>query len=108
MFPSITSTQDILFYVLAVVALVVGFFLAWSLYYLALSLRDMRRATRGIRARVEALWEVIELAREKLQVGSAVFKLAANGIKELAEYVRDYTERAAEPKKRKKKSADQD
>ncbi|MBI2050846.1 MAG: hypothetical protein HYT31_03490 [Parcubacteria group bacterium] len=104
MVPPIQSTQDILFYVLAAVALVVGFFLAWSLYYLALSLRDARRVTRDVRARVEALWELIELAREKLQVGSAVFKLAAGGIKELAEYVRQYTERAAAPKKRAKKS----
>ena len=103
--PPIASTQDILFYALAAVALVVGFFLAWSLYYLALSLRDARRVTRDIRARVEALWEVIELAREKLQVGSAVFKLAAGGIKELAEYVRRYTESEPVPKKRKKKSA---
>ncbi|MEK7189182.1 MAG: hypothetical protein AAB671_01635 [Patescibacteria group bacterium] len=102
MLPPIQTTQDILFYALAGVALVVGFFLAWSLYYLAMSLRDARRVTRDIRARVEALWEVIELAREKLQVGSAVFKLAATGIKELAEYVRAYMESEPKPKKKKK------
>lgn len=95
-----------LFYALAAVALVVGFFLAWSLYYLALSLRDARRVTRDIRARVEALWDVIELAREKLQVGSAVFKLAATGIRELAEYVRQYTEREREPAKKRKRKTD--
>ncbi|OJI06263.1 hypothetical protein BK004_04700 [bacterium CG10_46_32] len=100
------TTQDLFYLAASIVILVVGFFLAWSLYYLALSLRDARSVTRDIRARVTALWEVIELAREKLQVGSAVFKLAATGIKELAEYMRAYT--AGETKTKKKKKADQD
>ncbi len=101
--PPIESSKDILFYALTAAALAVGFFLAWSLYYLALSLRDARRVTRDIRARVEALGEVIELAREKLQVGSAVFKIAAMGIKEIAEHVRSYTEE--KPKNAKKKKS---
>ncbi|MDP3995398.1 MAG: hypothetical protein Q8P78_02170 [bacterium] len=101
--PPIETSQDILFYSLAAGAVGVSFFLSWSLYYLALSLRDTRRITKDIRMRVEAFWEVIELAREKLQVGGAVFKLAATGIKELAEHMRAFSEKSANPKKRAKK-----
>lgn len=102
--PPIHTSQDILFYSLAAGAVVVSFFLSWSLYYLALSLRDTRRMTKDIRARVEAFWEVIELAREKLQVGGAVFRLAATGIKELSEHMRAFAETRAKPKKRPKKN----
>lgn len=98
----IQTTQDLFYVAASVVMVVVGLLLGWALYYLALSLRDARRVTRDVRQRLEALWEVIELAREKLQVGSTVFKLAATGIKELAEYVRQYTEGERESKKKKK------
>ena len=104
--PPIDTSLDLLYIALAVVVVVVGFFVAWSLYYLVMTLKDTRMVTRDIRKRVEAFWEVIELLRDKLQVGGAVFKLAATGIKELAEHVRAYSEGEKKTKKSKKKKKD--
>ncbi|MBU2576074.1 hypothetical protein KKF64_03255 [Patescibacteria group bacterium] len=97
----IETTQDILYATSSVVILIVGILLAWSLYYLAMCLRDARKVTKDVRSRVEALWEVVELLRDKLQVGSAVFKVAATGIKELAEHMKSYTETDKKSKRKK-------
>ena len=105
--PEIKSPEDIFFYAMTVVVLGVGFFLSWTLYYMALSFRDTRKITKDIRKRVETFWEVIELAKDKLQVGSAVFKIAATGIKELSEHFKAYTEKDDDPKKKKKKDEDE-
>jgi poly(A) polymerase Pap1 len=106
--PPINSPEDIFFYAITAVVLAVGFFLSWTLYYMALSFRDTRKVTKDIRQRVETFWEMIELARDKLQVGGAVFKVAATGIKELTDHLKMYTEKDDEPKKKKKKNKDDD
>ena len=102
--PPIETTLDILYLALAGAVLLLAIFLAWALYFLIMSLKDVRSMTRDVRSRLEAFWEVIELLREKLQVGGAVFKLAATGIKELAEHMRSYTESEGSGKKKKKKA----
>ena len=99
----ISSTQDVLFVTLAAGAALVAIFLCWTLYYLILNLRDIHVVTKDARERLEKFWEVIDLIRDKLQVGGAVFTLAARGIKELAEYVREWNENATKQKARKKK-----
>lgn len=101
----ITTTQDILWLALAGAAVAVAGFLCWTLYYLAQSLRDVRLVTHDIRRRFESLWAVIELAREKLQVGGAMFTLVARGVKELAEHARVWTENQNSKSKRKSKVA---
>jgi len=97
----IQTTQDILYMTLSVFVLIIGILLSWSLYYLAMTLRDTRKVTKDVRARVEAFWELIELLRDKLQVGGAVFKIAATGIKELAEHMKSFTESEKKTKKKK-------
>ncbi|MDP1709538.1 MAG: hypothetical protein Q8L21_01490 [Candidatus Komeilibacteria bacterium] len=99
----IQTSQDVLFLALALAAILVAVFLCLALYYLILNLRDIHVVTRDIRQRVEKFWEVIELLREKLQIGGAVFTLAARGIKELAEYAKGWNESLAKKKTRKKK-----
>src|SRR3989344_4052974 len=88
----IQTTQDVLFLALAAAALLVAIFASWALYYLILNLRDVHAVTHDVRQRVEKFWEVIELLREKLQVGGAVFSLAARGIQEMAEHARQWNE----------------
>lgn len=99
--PPIQTTQDVLAYVLCASVIIITILTCFCLYYLLLSLRDTRKVTKDIRKRVEALWEVVELAREKLQVGSAVFKVAATGIKELASYMKAYAKEENTKKKKK-------
>lgn len=100
----IQTTKDILNLAAAISAVGISFFLCWALYYLILNLRDIHIVTRDVRTRVEKFWEVIELLREKLQVGGAIFTLAAHGIKELAEYAKAWNEGATKTKSRKKKT----
>ena len=104
--PPIQSSQDVLMYVMSAVIIIVGILLSFTLYYLFMSLRDTRKVTKDVRTRVEAFWEVVELARDKLQVGGAVFKVAATGIKELAEHMRSFADSDEKPKKKKKKKKD--
>lgn len=100
----IENTQDVLFLSLASAAILVAIFLSSALYYLILNLRDMHAVTHNVRRRVEKFWEVIDLLREKLQVGGALFSLAAQGIKELAEHVKAWNVNAGKKAARKKKT----
>ena len=85
----IQSTLDILYLALSASAAAVAFFLSLALFYLALSLKDVRAVTKDVRGRLEKFWEVVDLLREKLQIGGALLRLAAQGVKELAEYLRE-------------------
>lgn len=99
--PEIQSSQDILMYSMSAVIIVVGILLSFCLYYLCMSLRDTRRVAKDVRSRIEAFFELVELARDKLQVGGAVFKVAATGIKELAEHFKSFADSDDKPKKKK-------
>ena len=83
------TSQDILFISLSAAILLITFFVCWSLFYLAMSLRDSRAVLKDVRKRIEKFWSVVDLLHEKLQVGGAVFSLAARGIKELAESLKE-------------------
>lgn len=85
----IQNTQDILYLALAASALATAFFLSLALFYLALSLKNIRAVTKDIRGRLEKFWEVVDLVREKLQIGGALLSIAAKGVKELAEYLKE-------------------
>ncbi len=99
--PPLESTRDIMYLAISISIVGIAFFVCWSLYYFAQSLRDIRIMTKDTRQRVESFWEVIELLREKLQVGGAVFKVAATGIKELAEHMKSFSEDEKKSKKKK-------
>lgn len=100
----IQTTQDVLFLALAAAALLVAIFTSWALYYVILNLRDVHAVTHDVRTRVEKFWEVIELLREKLQVGGAVFSLAARGIQEMAEHLKAWNANTGKKTSRKKKT----
>lgn len=101
----IQTTQDVLFISLAAGATLVAIFLCWTLYYLILNLRDIHVVTHDVRVRVEKFWEVIDLIRDKVQVGGAVFSLAARHIKDLAEYAKKWNEKTgARPRPKKKET----
>lgn len=100
----IENTLDVLHLSLALAALLVAIFTSWALYYLILNLRDVHAVTHDVRTRVEKFWEVIELLREKLQVGGAVFSLAARGIQEMAEHLKQWNANAGKKTTRKKKA----
>ena len=85
----IQSTQDILYLALAASAVAVAIFLSIALFYLASSLRSTRAILKNIKGRLERLWEVVDIIREKLQVGGALLSIAAKGVKELAEFLKE-------------------
>lgn len=100
----IQTTQDVLFLALAAAAILIAIFLCWALYYMILSLRDVHAVTRDVRTRVEKFWEVIELLREKLQAGGAVFSLAARAVQEVAEHLKGWNANAGKKAARRKKT----
>ena len=98
----IKTTLDILYLSLSAASLGIAFFLCWALYYLVMSLKDVRFLLHGARRRIEMVWDVIGLLKEKLQIGGALFTVAARGVKELAEYVRQWNENQTKRPKKKK------
>lgn len=100
----IQTSLDILYISLAASVVLIALFICWTLFYVLLSLKDVRSVTRDVRERFERVWDIIDLLRDKLQVGSAAFKIAATGITELSHYLKQWTDSEYSKPKKKKKS----
>ncbi len=96
----ISNSQDILFLVLAFCALWLTAFLVWFLYYGVMSVRQIYQAISQIKARIEAIDEVISLVREKLSGGFSYLSLIVAGVRKMVDLLGSNDE----TKKKKSKS----
>jgi succinate dehydrogenase hydrophobic anchor subunit len=96
----ISTSQDILFLTLALCALLLTIFLIWLLYYAIMSFRQTYHSIKKIKAKIDALDEIITMIRERLTSTMSYFTLIISGIKKMIELLSDNEE---EPKTKKKK-----
>ncbi len=81
----INYSQDILFLVLAICVLCLTFFLAWVLYYLVASVRQIHKATLLVKSEVEKISEIIHGIKEAIKLPTSVVALVVEGLKKIAE-----------------------
>jgi hypothetical protein len=79
----ITTSQDLLFVVLAFCAIWLTVFLSWFLYYLIAILRDTEKVIHAIKCAVEKIDELAHVAQAKFERSAASVTLIAQALKEL-------------------------
>lgn len=74
------SSKDILYIVLAFVALWVAIFLCWALYYVAQILKNANEMVEEIKERAHRLEEAVRMIRDRMETLSSSFGFVAQGI----------------------------
>lgn len=96
----ITTSQDLLFVVLAFCALWITVFLSWFLYYLIAILRDTEKVVHAVQCAVEKVDELAHMAHQKFERSATSVTLIAQALKELVVWgIRERTGAAKEPAK---------
>ncbi len=81
----IANSQDILYLVLAFCILWITVFLAWLMYYGIQAVRQVYQTVSQIKAKIDAVDEVIRLVKEKLTSSSSYLTLIVGGVKKVVE-----------------------
>lgn len=77
--------------VLAFCALWLTIFIAWFIYYLAMTVRQVFLSAKEMRERVHRVDELIDSAKEKIEHSTSYLMLIGEGVKKLVEVVREYS-----------------
>ena len=89
----LTNSKDVLFIALSASALVLTFFLAWSLYYIAVSLRDVRNVIGGVKKRIDSLFAFIEHIKEKTESTATATTAISKAVIDVVKYVKEKKEK---------------
>ena len=82
------ESRDLLNYALTVAVLVLTFFVAWILWYVARLFRDVERAVHEITNAVEKFNAVLDFTKEKISNASALIPLAVKGAQQAVEFMK--------------------
>lgn len=76
----ISSSQDILFLVLAFCTLWLTVLLTWLLYYLITAVRQIYQVVRAAKAKLDAVDEIVRLIKDKVTSGASYLTMLVSGI----------------------------
>lgn len=102
----ITTSQDILYIVIAVSVGVVSVLLCWAIYYVARILGEAYHFIIEARKKLEMLERLMNMIREKLDQSSNYLRLIMDGAIAATQYLRAKKESETEEYQPKKKRAD--
>jgi hypothetical protein len=83
------TSKDVLNIVLAISVGSFTFFLCWSLFYVAMSLRQVYRGFKSMKERFDRIDELIKALKEKIESSTSYLLLIGEGVKKLVEVMRD-------------------
>ncbi|MBU0637071.1 MAG: hypothetical protein ABH818_00270 [Patescibacteria group bacterium] len=83
----INNSQDLLNIVFAFCALWLTIFIAWFIYYLAMTMRQFFQIIKETRARINKIDEVIMALKEKIEHSVSYLTLIGEGMKKLVEVI---------------------
>ncbi len=92
------TSKDILNIVLAISVFGISFFIAWSLYYLVMILRQAFKAVKELKARMDKIDETITAFKNKIESSSSYLLFLGEGVKKLVEVMRSRESRKDENK----------
>ena len=94
------SSKDLLYVVISFCVLWLTIFIAWSIYYLAMIMRQVYQIIKEMRERINKVDEIIKLLKDKIEHSASYLVLISDGVKKLVEIVK---EKGGSKKKGKKK-----
>ena len=83
------SSQDILFYTLAICAIALTAFTCWILYYVIAVIRNAYSATKSLKRKIDALDDILKSIKANLNNAANYVGLVVTGIDKIVDYVQN-------------------
>ena len=93
------TSSDVLNIVLAISVLSIAFFVSWALFYLVMTLKQIFKAVREFKSRLDKLDEAITSFKNKIESSSSYLLLLGEGVKKLVEVMKHREKRRAKEDK---------
>ncbi|OGF28660.1 hypothetical protein A2477_00485 [Candidatus Falkowbacteria bacterium RIFOXYC2_FULL_47_12] len=93
------TSADILWITIAVCIALLTLFSCWGIFYIIQIIRRSSKMFKGVEQMIENINDVIKTTKEKIEHSAAYLSILADGVKKVAEIVR---EQGGGEKKRKK------
>ena len=100
----LNTSQDILFYVLAICAIMLTAFTCWILYYIIAIIRNAYDATKSIKKKIDALDDILKIIKANLNSAANYVGLVVSGIDKIVDYVQNKKSTETKIKSKKKTS----
>ena len=94
------TSKDILNIIIALSIFGLAFFICWSVFYLAMMLRQIFKIIKEMRDRTHKIDEIIKLIKKKIEHSTSSLTLIGEGVKKLVEVVKERAEKREEKKKK--------
>ncbi len=104
----LNTSQDLLFYVLALCAILITAFTCWLLYYFIAIIRNVYNLTKILKGKLEAVDEILKLVKNNLSSASNYINLVVTGIDKIVNYVQSKNSRKKTSVKKGKAKPDND
>ena len=82
------TSKDILYLVIALSVFLLTLFMCWTIYYVAMILREAKRMIVDFRKKIELVESVLRAAKEKLERSSGYMKLLVDGVTTMTDFLR--------------------
>lgn len=83
------TSKDILFLTLALSSALITIFICWSLYYLLISIRDIRVVIKKARKKVDQLFTLIDRMKDKTEATATAATAISKAAIEVVDYVKE-------------------
>jgi len=100
----LNTSQDILFYVLAICAIMLTAFTCWIFYYIIAIIRNAYDATKSIKKKIDALDDILKIIKANLNSAANYVGLVVSGIDKIVDYVQNKKSTETKIKSKKKTS----
>ena len=97
------SSKDLLLIVIAFCVLWLTIFVSWTIYYVAMMLRNTNKMMTSIRDKMEMVDSILKLVKEKLEKSTSHLGILADSAIKMAGYFVEQKKKAPGKKRGKKK-----
>ena len=102
---TLTNSQDLLFFILAVAAVWIGVMLTWLLFEAALMAHRANRAVKDVLEKLGRFERAVMSIRERIESSASYFSMLAEGGKALVGFLQD---RQTKKSRRRRKNDDEE
>ena len=105
---TLTNSQDLLFFILAVAAVWIGVMLTWLLFEAALMAHRANRAVKDVLEKLGRFERAVMSIRERIESSASYFSMFAEGGKALVGFLQDRSKTKKSRRRRKDDEDDED
>ena len=99
----ISDSKDLLYIVISISVLGLTFFICWTIYYLAMILKQSFKVVKEMRDRLHKIDEILASLKEKIESSASYLLLIGEGVKKLVEIIKERGDKKRKASRKTKK-----